>query len=440
MRRPHTFIASAVVGALALSACGEGITAAPCDVTGTGNLTVTITGLPAGVDAAVSVTGPGGTTLLTETATLAAVSGGPYTITSAPVALADSTVSRYLRGNVPANAVCIKDTESRTITVAHAAIPSAGKVWVGAGYNSLAFTTAQLATTATLDPAVGAATRGSAGAAFDKDGNLWVLGFNSAEPYLMRYAASTLGTTGAPLPDRTIGIAGVNCEGAGALAFDESGNLWVSIGCQGRVVRLAAADLTTSGLQIPAVQITGLVRPEGLAFDAAGNLWVADDTHLRRFNAARLGTNITTAADLRATFTTPSPPSPGTTGLNVNHLAFSPAGELWVSSYGQNALYRVEAAMVAATGTQAAQATRIIYFSSFAQPKGFAFDNSEGLFIAYLGQGFARLSKTQLESNVLLPNVITPGKTYATASIPFFAENVVLFPAPAATPLYSRVR
>ena len=84
--------------------------------------------------------------------------------------------------------------------------------------------------------------------------------------------------------------------------------------------------------------------------------------------------------------------------------------------------------------------TRILYFSSFAQTRGFAFDNSGGVFISYLGQSFARLSPTQLGTSVLLPSTVTPGKTYASASIPFFAENVALFPAPAGTPLYSRVR
>lgn len=440
MRRQASVVASAVLGALFLAACGEGITAAPCDVTGTGNLTVTITGLPTGVSAAVSVTGPGGTTVLTQTSTLTGVSGGPYTITSAPVTIADSTVSRYLRGAVPASAVCVRNTESPTVAVPHTAVGSSGKVWVGSGFYSFGFTSAQLVSTATLEPAVTTPTLGSLGAVFDRDGNLWVRGLTPAEPYLMRYAASSLGSTGNPTPDRSIGITGVNCEGSGALAFDESGNLWVSIGCQQRVVRITPAQLALSGVVTPALQIINLVRPEGLAFDLAGNLWVADDTHLRRFNAGRLSSSITTAADLRVTFTTPSPASPSFPSLSANHLAFSPSGELWVSTYEQNAVYRVESAAVSASGAQNTHVTRILYFSSFAQPKGFAFDNSGGLMIAYLGSSFARLSPMQLQSSVLLPNIVEPAKIYATGSIVAFSENVALFPAPAATPLYARVR
>ncbi len=425
------------MGALLLTACGDGVVAPTCVASGTGNLTVTITGLPAGVTAAVSVAGPSGTTVLTETSTLTGVAGGLYTITSAPRAVADSTVSTYLRGAVPAAGVCLLNGETRTVAVPHSAIASAGKVWVGSAISSLAFSNAQLAVTATLAPTVAAVTRGSSAAVFDRDGNLWVRGQSATEPYLMRYAAASLGSTGSPLPDRSINISGVTCEGGGAMAFDESGNLWVSVGCQQRVLRINAAQLASTGVVSPVLQIVGLVGPEGLAFDAAGNLWVADETHLRRFNAARLSANISTAADLRVAFTTPSP---GGSGLGVNHLAFSPSGELWVSTYTQFAVFRVEPAVVAATGAQNTQATRILHFSTFTQPRGFAFDNSGGLLIGYLASSFARLSPTQLQSNVLLPNTVTPGKIYASANIVSFAENVVLFPAPATTPIYSRVR
>lgn len=440
MRRQPSVVASALVGALFLSACDDGVVAASCVTSGTGNLTVTITGLPAGVTAAVSVVGPSGTTVLTATSTLTGVAGGLYTITSAPRAVADSTVSNYLRGAVPAGGVCLLGGETRTVAVPHSAIASAGKVWVGSAISSLAFSSAQLAVTATLAPTVASVTRGSAAAVFDRDGNLWVRGQSATEPYLMRYAAASLGSTGSPIPDRSINISGVTCEGSGAMAFDESGNLWVSIGCQQRVLRINASQLASTGVVSPVLQIVGLTGPEGLAFDAAGNLWVADETHLRRFNASRLAANITTAADLRVNFTTPSPPSPGATGLGVNHLAFSPSGELWVSTYTQFAVFRVEPAVVAATGAQSTQVTRILHFNTFSQPRGFAFDNSGGLLIGYLASSFARLSPTQLQGNVLLPNTVTPGKIYASANILSFAENVVLFPAPATTPLYSRVR
>ncbi len=440
MRGSTKVVAGIVAGGVLLSACWEGATTAPCDATGTGTLTVNISGLPAGVDAAVVVQGPLTLHVLTESGTLSGISGGSYVITSDPIAISDSLVSSYLRGAVPAAPLCLRDGASRSVNVVHSPVGSSGKVWVGSGYYSLGFTSSQVATTATMAPTVTAATRGSVGAAFDRDGNLWVRGASATEPYLMRYSAASLATTGSPTPDRMINLTGVTCEGVGALAFDEGGNLFVSVGCQQRVVILQSTLLASSGTVLPSRQITGLVQPEGLAFDAAGNLWIADGTHLRRYDAARLASNVTTAANLAVTFTTPSPPSPGAAGLSANHLAFSPTGELWISTYGNNALYRVEPAVVAATGTQSTQVTRILYFSSFATPRGFAFDNAGGLYIAHLSSQFARLSATQLQSSVLLPSTVTPGKSFASASILGFAENVVIFPAPATTPLYSRVR
>lgn len=440
MRHQPTLVASALLGAALLTACGDGLTGAPCDTTGTGNIAVSITGLPAGMDANVWAIGPADTVQLTETSTLTGVSGGRYHFTSIPVEVVDSTVSRMLVGTVPTNFFCLRDGAAINVAIPHTQVGSSGKVWVGAGYNSLGFTTAQLATTATLAPQVTSATRGSAGAAFDNFGNLWVRGFTASEPFLMRYSAASLASNGAPVPDRAINLSGVSCEGTTGMAFRSDGSLWISIGCEQRVVQLAAAQLATSGTVTPTTQITGLVAPEGLAFDLAGNLWVADATHLRRYNSARLSLSITTAADLRATFKTPSPPAPADTSLNVHNIAFSPSGELWLSTYGQNALYRVEAAVVAATGAQHTLVSRIIYFSSFAQPRGFAFDNTGGVFIAYLASSFARLSPAQLGSSVLLPSTVTPGKVYASSSIVAFAENVALYPAPAATPLYSRAQ
>ena len=283
-----------------------------------------------------------------------------------------------------------------------------------------------------------AGTRGGAGVTFDRNGNLWLRGQSKSDPALMRYSAAQRASTGNPIAERTINVNGLDCVGPGALAFDPSGNLWMSLGCQGRIVRLTPAQLATSGLVTPSVQITGLTNPTGIAFDAAGNLWVGDQTHLRRYDASRLGATITTAANLSVAFTTPTPPAPGATALSAFHVAFRPNGELWVSSFEEKALYRFEASVVTATGTQIATPTRIVYLNQFTMPRGFAFDNAGGLFIAHEQSKLVRLAPTQLAVNSTPASPTVPQRTIATASILGFGDDVAIFPAPATTPLYHR--
>jgi streptogramin lyase len=428
----------AACGAFLLAACGEATPPAPCTEGGTGDLVVTISGVPAGGTAEVRVTGPGGATTLSATQTLAGIATGSYTVTVTPVTVADSLVSTVFDAGGGTATVCVRDAESRSVTVVYSKVPTSGSLWYGAGFYSLGFSASQLVTTATLSPTTTVATRGGAGVTFDRAGNLWVRGQSASDPVLMRYPASALAATGSPLPDRTIGIAGLTCVDAGALAFDSSGNLWMSLGCQGRIVRLTPAQYAGSGTLSPTVQISGLTNPKGIAFDSLGNLWVADQTHLRRYDAARLAANITTAADLSVAFTTPTPAVPGATALGVFHLAFRPNGELWVSSVEQAALFRVEPAVTAATGAQTTLVTRIVYLNAFMQPKGFAFDNAGGLFIGTSQSTFARLSPAQLGVNSTPGAPTLPQRSIASASILGYGDDIAIFPAPPGTPLYHR--
>lgn len=437
MNRPLT---TSVLAALLLGACDAAPAAPTCATTGMGDLTVNISGLPVGVNGHVTVVGPAGTFVVASTITLSGVSAGTYDLIPRNRATSDSIVSRMYGVAGGARAVCVSAGLTRTTQMTYAPIASAGKVWVGAGGSSLGFTTEQLVATATLAPAVSAFTRGSVGATFDRDGNLWVRGAGPADPHLMRFAASTLGSTGTPTPDRNINIPGLTCEGSSALAFDESGDLWVSLGCVGAVVRLEESQLTQSGSATPQVVLSNMERPDGIAFDGAGNLWVADDHQLRRYDASRLGASTSTPSDLTVTIDRPVAPSPNDMQLNVNHLAFDAAGALWGGSYGQNAFFKFDLASIPATGSQRTTPSPIIYIGSFAQPRGFAFDNGGGLLVAHNSTTFARLSPAQLTVTTIPSQPITPARVFASSSILGYAENVVLFPAPAGTPLYHRAR
>lgn len=437
MPRLHQLSFGAALGALMLAACGEATPPEPCTEGSTGNVTVTFTGLPAGSTGLVTLTGPGGSIPVATNTTLTGVATGAYSVTATPTVVIDSLISSmYTAASLPAT-ICVRETGSR-LTAGFTKVTSSGRLWYGAGFYTAGFNASNLSATATLDanPLVG--TRGGAGVTFDRAGNLWVRGQTDSDPALMRYPVSALAATGTPSPDRSIGVAGLNCLGPGALAFDASGNLWMSLACQGRIVRLTPAQYATTGVATPTVQITGLTNPQGIAFDLAGNLWVADNTHLRRFDAARLSANITTAANLSVSFTTPTPPAPGVTGLGAFHLAFRPNGELWVSTYEQRALYRVETTVRTASGAQSATPTRILYFNDFSQPKGFAFDESGGLFIGTEQSRFGRISPAQLDVNSTPATPTVPQRTFASGSILGFGDDIAIFPGARNTPLFHR--
>ncbi len=70
----------------------------------------------------------------------------------------------------------------------------------------------------------------------------------------------------------------INSAGAESIAFDTSGNLWLSPGPIGHtVVEYAKNELAKSGSPTPKVTITSTIffPPNGVTFDNAGNLWLA---------------------------------------------------------------------------------------------------------------------------------------------------------------------
>ncbi|MCU0621746.1 MAG: PQQ-dependent sugar dehydrogenase [Gemmatimonadales bacterium] len=84
---------------------------------GGGTLQVNIAGLPAGVDADVTVTGPGGyTNTLEATATLADLATGSYTVTAASV----SSGATSYAGAVTGSPASVSDGETTTVQVSYA--------------------------------------------------------------------------------------------------------------------------------------------------------------------------------------------------------------------------------------------------------------------------------------------------------------------------------
>ncbi len=125
--------------------------------------------------------------------------------------------------------------------------------------------------------------------AFDASGNLWVVENTNAQ--ILGYRAATLATaighSGVVDPDIVISSLGLDFIDPRAIAFDASGNLWIA-DATGKLLKIAVSDLSVTGTPIPVVQINAtsvitadgfalsLDGPDGLAFDPSGNLWVSN--------------------------------------------------------------------------------------------------------------------------------------------------------------------
>jgi sugar lactone lactonase YvrE len=158
-----------------------------------------------------------------------------------------------------------------------------GNLWITSCGNGgiVEFTPSQLAAGGTQTPAVTISRASSCpwGLTFDGAGDVWVADFDLSD--LVEYSAAQLATTGSPTPVDTIGANGGSLAKPSGVAFDASGNLWVSNFNATTVVGYSPSQLTAGGAPVPATTITMPASSRGLgtAFDNRGTLWVTDESH-----------------------------------------------------------------------------------------------------------------------------------------------------------------
>ena len=207
--------------------------------------------------------------------------------------IAEYTAAQLKKNGQPKpNIVISADANGSLDSPEALAIDSNGNLWVansaadGSGANTVVeFTKSQLATSGSPKPAVRLASNAGSinnpqGVAFDPLGNLWV----SDSAAVKEFSATQLAASGAPVPAVTIGDDGLgSLNGPEGITFDAKGNLWVAVFFSNLVVGFSSSQLAASGNPVPAVIVrsgdqSALNNPCGLAFDATGNLWVSNLT------------------------------------------------------------------------------------------------------------------------------------------------------------------
>ncbi|SRR5579863_135440 len=365
---------------------------------------------PNGVVPAVSVHGPGGfTKSLTASATLPGLATGTYTVTAAPVTIADSIAGSIFVGTISGTPVSVVRSKTPdTVVVSYGLRPGTGALWVATfgGFSSIAeYLSEQLGKQQTDLPATSVAAQGVFGATFDAAGNLWVPLFtsNAVEEFTAAQLSAANGSSTPPSPAVTLIANAGSLNSPAALAFDANGNLWVTNVAMGAntVVEYSASQILTDGSPIPAVTIGSasgsLNQPFGIAFDAGGNLWIGNDdgqSTVVEFTASQLAQSGTPVPVVTIT------PAPAVF-LEPQGMAFDSHGGLWIASGFTNTIVELSASQLTTTSAPDPAVFLTASSGSLDDPAGVAFDNSGDLWVSNF-QGNASIvefSKGQLASS-----------------------------------------
>jgi len=405
-----------------------------------GNLAIRLA-IPAGTGLRpnVSVYGPGGfARSLSSSEILSGLIPGSYRASGNPELWSGPVVSTVYLPGISGSPAQVTAGATATIDIAYTARRGSGHLWVvDTGSARLrAYGSGSLSGPGTVSAAIiigsgegGFATSGALGT----DGDVCAM----IDPFtIARYASGRL-ETGAT-PDAVLGNGrdGGWLNFALGLAFDASGNLWLTSNAPSgptdrRILKFAASRLRVSDPNpTPEVTIRGYTSwyPTALAFDRAGNLWVADfaNDRLVKFSPSQLlGDGSPTPT------TTLSNVSPGNPLNRLIDLALDADGNLWTS----NLASEQPPELVMYTATQALAggspnpAIRIARLSTLSASRGLAFDAGGGLWMAAPG-ALARFSRSQLfGGGTPTPQLIHDGSLVSPVAL-------IFDPPPSTIPLY----
>jgi sugar lactone lactonase YvrE len=254
----------------------------------------------------------------------------------------------------PAPAISILPNGGSLVTPSATAFDTSGRMWVlnPNGNSLVAYNPAQIAASGAPTPAItilpdSGSLAGPFGMAFDAKGNLWIVNLDSGN--VVAYSPQQLQASGAPVPAIILKSTTPFFVPEG-IAFDAHGNLWVSSWTHvisaadtvhGNLQEFTASQLTKAGAQTltPAITLTGqgLQFVSSIAFDVSGNLWLTDDVDtIAQYRAAQLaaGGAQTPTVVIIDGLAPPCnfPPSPAPYCNGPDGLAFDNSGNLWVTN------------------------------------------------------------------------------------------------------------
>lgn len=317
----------------------------------TSTLVVNLTA-PAGVSPAVTISGPNNYSItLTGTDTLSGLAAGSYSVTYRRFKVAGSIVGKAYYGKISEPTFTLTACTPNTLTVEYLQEPGSERAYIIEGSSIKAFGAAKLEATGSPEP--DNTLKSPAGPkvlAFDAWGNLW---FSNAEGVFM-YAMEDLAKADAVYKVKLTGsgVMGGGIPGAGPLAFDDEGSLWIGQIASDKIVKLTRDQLAVTGQPVPAVTLSNpdLGGVLSIAFDADGNLWATnEDDEVVQYSKARLAASLTTAADVILVHKS-GPPVIGVYSAPQN-LAFDGAGNLWIGFFAGNDLVKVPKTLQAASDT-----------------------------------------------------------------------------------------
>jgi len=349
----------------------------------TGSLQVTVSGLPNGVDGAVTVSGPGGYShVVTATGTLSDLALGTYSVTAGLASNGNAIVPTVYDGAASSSSVTVAENTTASTTVNYTVRPGSGHLWVPQSASSselIGYARSQLGTTGSPTPDVAISGTGSysEGAALDNAGNLWISDLNG---HIYYFTAAQLASSGTPTPSTTMDATAYG--GVVGLAFDSSGNLWAADYGSSQLLAYTPAQLASGGAPTPTVVLSAtsgsISSPVGIAFDASGDLWVVNlgATNIVEFTPSQLAaTGSPTPAVTIGADSTPSLTFPYA-------IAFDAGGNMWVSNLDPtNTVVRYDASQLATSGNPTPAAT-ISSSSLGVNLVGLAFDHSGALWVA----------------------------------------------------------